>query len=102
MRSRVASVLTVVALVGGTGVAIATGENGSAVHGQGGAATAQYKPTKKKCPKGFHRVGSKCVKNGNKSKAGVRGQNNSRSRKNSSANKGTSRARTNTGPGFTG
>jgi hypothetical protein len=102
MRSRLASVFTIVALLGGTGGAIALGQSGSPAGTQHGAATAQYKPSKKKCRKGFHRVGNKCVKNGRKSKAGVRGQNNSRSRQNNSANNGTSKPGSRSGPGFTG
>jgi hypothetical protein len=103
VKERIATVATIFALVGGTGGAIAIGASGLHGGSQGGAATAQYNSKKTKCRKGTHRVRNKCVKNGRKSKAGVRGQNNSRSRKHS-ANKGATRSPTASGrtPGFTG
>jgi hypothetical protein len=46
MRSRIATIVTMLALVAGTGGAIALGQGGSGGSSQGGAATAQYKPGK--------------------------------------------------------
>jgi hypothetical protein len=45
MRSRIATIVTMLALVAGTGGAIALGQGGSS-GAQGGASTAQYKPGK--------------------------------------------------------
>jgi hypothetical protein len=46
MRSRIAAVLTMLALVAGTGGAIALGQGGSGGSAQAGAASGQYKPGK--------------------------------------------------------
>ena len=59
MRSRIATGATIVALLAGTGGAIAIGEAGSGMSGQGGAATAQYKPGKG-CGKGHAPRHKKC------------------------------------------
>lgn len=58
MRSRLATAVTIVGLLAGTGGAIALGE-GSSAGGQGGAATAQYKPGKG-CGKKHSHTGKKC------------------------------------------
>jgi hypothetical protein len=46
MRSRIATIVTMLALVAGTGGAIALGQGGSGGSAQGGAASGQYKPGK--------------------------------------------------------
>lgn len=61
MRSRLATYATMLLLVAGTGGAIALGESGSSGTGQGGAATAQYKPGKG-CGKGHAPRHKKCPK----------------------------------------
>jgi hypothetical protein len=61
MRSRLATGATLLVLLAGTGGAIALGEAGSSAGGQGGAATAQYKPGKG-CGKGHAPRHKKCPK----------------------------------------
>jgi len=64
MKSRLATILTLVALVGGSGGALAVAGGGSGgVSPHASAATSQYTPTKKKCKKGTHKVKGRCVKN---------------------------------------
>ena|SRR5947209_8727494 len=46
MRSRIATIVTMLALVAGTGGAIAVGQGGSGGSPQAGAASGQYKPGK--------------------------------------------------------
>jgi hypothetical protein len=46
MKSRIATVLTIVGLAGGTGGALAVAAAGGHAGGNGGAADAQYKPGK--------------------------------------------------------
>ena len=58
MRSRVAAILTVGALLAGTGGAIAVGQSGSSGGPLGGAASGQYCGGKNhKCPKPKHNCG---------------------------------------------
>jgi hypothetical protein len=54
MRSRVAAIITGLALIVGTGGAIALGESGSASSVHGGAANGQYKPGKTCTKKNKH------------------------------------------------
>ena len=66
MKSRMATGLTLLALVGGSGGALAVaGHSGSSGVAKRGAASSQYTPGKKttKCKKGFHKVKNMCVKN---------------------------------------
>lgn len=66
MKSRLATGLTLLALVGGSGGALAIGSSGGAgLTKDTSAAKSQYTPGKKvvKCKKGFHKVKNKCVKN---------------------------------------
>jgi hypothetical protein len=44
VKSRLATIMTLVALVGGTGGALAVANSGSGNHGSGSAATGQYRP----------------------------------------------------------
>ena len=46
MRSRIATLLTVLGLLGGTGGAVALANSGGGSHGASGAASSQYKPGK--------------------------------------------------------
>ena|SRR5579864_4689314 len=74
MKSRIASVLTVVALLAGTGGAIAVGNTGSSGSAQGGAASGQYCNGKDSNPgkcKGHHKHHHG---EGNKGKHGEKGQ----------------------------
>lgn len=67
MKSRLATGLTLLALVGGSGGALAIGRSGGAglARERGNAATSQYTSGKKavKCKKGSHKVKNRCVKN---------------------------------------
>jgi hypothetical protein len=66
MRSRIATIVTMLALVTGTGGAIALGQRGSSAPGQGGAATAQYKPGKGCGDKNHQHTGPRGKAKGNK------------------------------------
>lgn len=66
MKSRMATGLTLLALIGGSGGAVAIGTTGgAAISSKQKAAQSQYTPGKKtvKCRKGFHKVQNRCVRN---------------------------------------
>ena len=65
MKSRMATGLTLLALIGGSGGAVAIGTTGGATPSRHKAAQSQYTPGKKtvKCRKGFHKVKNRCVRN---------------------------------------
>jgi hypothetical protein len=66
MKSRLATGVTLLALIGGSGGAVAIGTTGGAsVASKQKAAQSQYTPGKKtvKCHKGFHKVKNRCVRN---------------------------------------
>jgi hypothetical protein len=66
MKSRMATVLTLFALVGGSGGALAVaGNSGGAASKHANSAQSQYSPGKHRvtCRKGFHKVGNRCVRN---------------------------------------
>ena len=60
MKSRLATLFSLVALVGGTGGAIAVGESGSHAGPTGGAVAAQYKPGKGCGKPSQHQESAKC------------------------------------------
>jgi hypothetical protein len=62
MKSRIATVLTVLGLVGGTGGALALAGTGSSGGPHGGAASGQYRPGKGCGDKNHHHSGSGCPK----------------------------------------
>jgi hypothetical protein len=65
MKSRLATGLTLFALVAGSGGALAIGSSGGGHAVKKNAATSQYTPGKKsvKCRKGFHKVKNRCMRN---------------------------------------
>ena len=60
MRSRIATVMTALLLLAGTGGAVALGEGGSTGPAQAGAASGQYKPGKGCGKPGQHIRGGEC------------------------------------------
>lgn len=64
MKQRLATGVTLLALVGGSGgaLAVAGGSSGGS-QGRSSAAASQYTPSKKKCKKGSHKVSNRCVRN---------------------------------------
>ncbi len=66
MKSRMATGFTLLALIGGSGGAVAIGTTGGAgLPSKDKAAKSQYTPGKKtvKCHKGQHKVKNRCVRN---------------------------------------